>query len=264
MATGANGSRPCQSAKITAELPAMPHCRLFVDHPLHTGAHVPLTHEHAHYLRHVMRLATGDAITIFNGRGGEYEAEIVRLEKQGGTCHVLAFRAVDREPDIPVHIIQAAARSSKIEAVLQKGTELGAGSFQVCGTDRAPLKLDGARLDARLARWRAIVVEAAEQSGRTRLPSVDWRPSLHEVRPEGLCLCLHVTAETGWSAIRKRITTAPAISLAIGPEGGWSRRDIDVLAALGFSTVRFGPRTLRTETAAPALLAAVQACLPEG
>ncbi len=264
MADAANGSRPCQETGITAELSAMPICRLFVDHPLQTGASVLLSREQAHYLCHVMRLAAGHAIILFNGEGGEYEAEIDRLERRGGACRVLKFLPVEREFAIPIHIIQAAARSSKIETVLQKGTELGAASFQICATERAPLKLEGARLASRLARWQAIVAEAAEQSGRTRLPAIAWHPSLTDIQQEGLCLCLHVGADTDWDAVRPRIMAADAITLAIGPEGGWSSHDMNTLASQGFSAVRFGPRILRTETAAPALLAAVQACLPEG
>ncbi len=263
MAPAADGSRPCHRPAIAAELPAMSGCRLFVDRPLRTGATVPLSREQAHYLRHVMRCAPGNPITLFNGRGGEYEAEIDRLDKQGGICRVLAFLGVERELAVPVHIVQAAARSQKIETVLQKGTELGAAGFQICASEHASLKLDGARLQARLQRWRSIIIEAAEQSGRTRIPAIAWHPSLTGIRSEGLCLCLHVGAETGWAAVRPRITTADAITLAVGPEGGWSGRDIHMLESHGFSTLRFGPRTLRTETAAPALLAAVQACLDE-
>jgi len=241
----------------------MPGCRLFVDHPLHAGASVSLSREQVHYLRHVMRCVPGSSIMLFNGRGGEYEAEIDRLDKQGGTSRVLTFQPVERELAVPVHIVQAAARNQKVETVLQKGTELGAAGFQICGSERASLKLDGARLQARLQRWRSIIIEAAEQSGRTRIPDIAWRPALSEVRAQGLCLYLHAGAGIKWPFIRPRIAMAADITLAAGPEGGWSGRDVHALESHGFSALQFGPRTLRTETAAPALLAAVQACLDD-
>ena len=235
--------------------------RLFIDSPLQVGRDLALSQAQGHYLRQVMRLAIGDAIILFNGKGGEYEATISQLSKQHSACHILNFRSIDREMPMQVHIVQAAARSDRIEAVLQKGTELGAASFQICSSERTTLKLGDAKLARRLDRWRAIAIEAAEQSGRTCVPDVFWRPSLADVESHSKSFCLHVTSEKSWPEARQEIAGASAITFVIGPEGGWSNRDIEVLETLGFTTLQFGPRIMRTETAAPALLAAVQACL---
>lgn len=239
----------------------MSDCRLFVDSPLQVGRDLVFNQDQGHYLRQVMRLAVGDSVTLFNGESGEYEATISQLSKQHSACHVLDFHPVTRELPIPVHIIQAAARSDRIETALQKGTELGAASFQICSSERTTLKLGDAKLARRLDRWRAIIIEAAEQSGRTCVPDVFWRPSLRDVQTHGHSFCLHTTAEKGWPEVRSEITGASAITFAIGPEGGWSNRDIEMLETLGITTLKFGPRIMRTETAAPALLAAVQACI---
>lgn len=239
----------------------MSDCRLFIDSPLLVGRDIPLSQGQGHYLRQVMRLSTGDTVILFDGTGGEYKAAISQLTRQHSACHVLDFHPIDRELPMRIHIVQAAARSDRTETVLQKGTELGAASFQICASERTTLKLRDVKLSRRLDRWRAIIIEASEQSGRTRIPDIFWRPSLTDIQAHGHCLCLHVSAENIWSEVRQEISDALAITFAFGPEGGWSCQDITSLGTLGFTTLNFGPRIMRTETAAPALLAAVQACL---
>ncbi len=234
-------------------------CRLYLDQALQIGASVTLPADQAHYLRQVMRLQSGDAVVIFNGRGGEYRGHIEQLSKAHSSCLLESFADINRELAFQAHIIQAACRNEKIEAVLQKGTELGAASFQIVRSQRASLKLAGDKLDRRLLRWRKIIIEATEQSGRTRIPDLFWRDSLTSLSGEGLCIALHPDAATGWSETKRSLAIAPDISLAIGPEGGWSAGDLKALRMRGFHGLAFGSRILRTETAAPSLLAAIQA-----
>jgi 16S rRNA (uracil1498-N3)-methyltransferase len=233
--------------------------RLYTELALETGAEITLDDEQGHYLRHVMRLQGGDPVCLFNGRGGEYEAEIIRLARSGGLCRVGKHIDVDREMPCKVHIIQAASRNEKIEAVLQKGTELGTASFQIIVSERSALKLAGEKRAARLHRWRRIIVEAAEQSGRTRIPPLHWRESLAEICVRGTGYALHPSAELAWSEARDRIAAASELSLVIGPEGGLGSRDLQALAEMDCLALAFGPLIMRTETAAPALLAAIQA-----
>jgi 16S rRNA (uracil1498-N3)-methyltransferase len=127
--------------------------------------------------------------------------------------------------------------------------------------NRSSLKLAGEKLVSRLTRWRRIVTEAAEQSGRTAIPDVQWRPHLDKIERPGSLFCLHPEADTPWKTVKEQICRSELASFAIGPEGGWSGHDLDILANLGFQRISFGPRILRTETAAPALLAAVQSLM---
>jgi 16S rRNA (uracil1498-N3)-methyltransferase len=159
-----------------------------------------------------------------------------------------------------VHIVQAACRSEKIETVLQKGIELGAARFIIVRSERSTLKLEGAKLQKRLQRWQSIVIEAAEQCGRTCVPEVFWINNLKDIPAQGLCFTLHPEPKaTSWQQQARAMADADDITLAVGPEGGWSDRDIETLNATDFSCLTFGPRIMRTETAAPALLAAIQA-----
>jgi len=230
-----------------------------MDQELAVGESITLPQDQAHYLRNVMRLEAGDALVLFNGRGGEYPSRIAQLNRQQVCCLVESFSDISREMSCKVHIVQAACRSEKIETVLQKGTELGAASFHIVRTERSTLKLDRSKLQKRIQRWQKIIMEAVEQSGRTVLPSVHWHNHLPEVPRHGLCFTLHPETATSWHAQRKTISQATDMTLAIGPEGGWSKHDIDQLSECGYQAITFGDRIMRTETAAPALLSAIQA-----
>ena len=236
-------------------------CRIYLNQPLRSGLEAEIPADQAHYLRHVMRLVAGDPITVFNGLGGEYEATVSGLNKNGGACHLDCFVDVIRELPVRIHIIQCANKSEKIETVLQKCTELGAASFQIANSERSQFKLTEQKLASRLERWQKIIIEAAEQSERTAIPTVRWCPSLQKVETIGSAYTLHPEAATTWGENRAEIVKANEITLAIGPEGGWSRRDIDTLSGLGLHNLTFGERIMRTETAGPALLSAIQAVL---
>lgn len=239
----------------------MPVSRLFTDFPLATHQPADLTAEQAHYLRHVMRLKPGDRVILFDGRGGEYPARITALDRHHARCELETFDPVDRELACRIHIVQASNRSEKIETMLQKCTELGAASFQVCVSERAAFRLDAGKRDARLQRWQRIIVEAAEQSGRTAVPEVQWRDALAAVVTVGAAYALHPEGAASWIEVRDKLAMQRDVTLAVGPEGGWSNGDLAKLSDLGFKPLRFGSRILRTETAAPALTAAIQALL---
>jgi len=241
----------------------MQTCRLYIQQPLTTEREIILDDEQGHYLHHVMRLRSGDPVILFDGKGGEHEAIIHRLGKDGATCHIGKHIPVNREIPCKTHIIQAACRSEKVEVILQKGTELGAASFQIVRTERSALKLTGSKLETRLKRWRKIIIEAAEQSGRTRIPSLHWRHSLAEIHFTGHSYAMHPLAAQTWTQARKHISQADEIDFVIGPEGGFSKRDLDALTEMGCHSLAFGRCIMRTETAAPALLAAIQAIQQE-
>jgi len=234
-------------------------CRLYINQPLETGISLTLPSDQAHYLRSVMRLNAGEEVILFNGRGGEFLCTIEQLTRENTAVCIESQTKVTREMPTRVHIVQAACRSEKIETVLQKATELGAASFTIVRSQRSTLKLDGPKLKKRLQRWQSIAIEAAEQSGRTMVPEVRWINALKQTPAVGLCFTLHPEAKaSSWKEQNESMLQSDDITLAIGPEGGWSDQDIDTLHAAGFNCLTFGPRIMRTETAAPALLAAIQ------
>ena len=237
------------------------HCRIYLDAELVPDVLVGIDMEQTKYLRQVMRLQIGDKITVFNGQGGEYVAELTCLAKDGGECRLAALDTVNRELPCRVHIIQAANRSEKIETVLQKATEMGAASFQIVNSERATFNLPANKREKRLQRWQKIIVEAAEQSERTAMPKVNWHDKINQVNPSGKCFVLHPRDAKLWQDIRSDLLQAQDITLAIGPEGGWTNQELEYFQSQGFEPLCFGARVMRTETAAPALLAAIQAVL---
>lgn len=239
--------------------PDIQTCRLYVQAPLEAGQEITLVNEHGHYLRHVMRLQHGDPIILFNGQGGEYHSVIHHLEKSKTVCLIKTFLPMDREMPCKTHIIQATCRSEKIENIIQKGTELGAASFQIIRTERSALKLTEPKLETRLKRWRKIIIEATEQSGRTRIPTLHWHHSLKDIHLSDPSYAMHPAATQTWAQAKERIIQASEITFIIGPEGGLSERDLSMLTKTGCNTLSFGQRIMRTETTAPALLAAMQA-----
>jgi len=234
--------------------------RMYTPYDLQPDMDCPLDADMLHYLRSVMRQEVGNQMVLFDGRGGEYLVDIVSLERDAPRCRTVQFHDVCRELPLQVHIIQAANRSEKIEHVLQKGTELGAAAFTVCVSERMQLRLQGSKLDKRLQRWQKIIIEAAEQCGRTRIPTLQWLPRLTALPGSNqVAYYLHPEGNHGLREYFPTIQQHQAATLAVGPEGGWSSRDISELQQRNFEPLCFGPRVMRTETAAPALLAALQA-----
>ncbi len=236
-------------------------CRIYLDVELTLHALIDIDLEQTRYLRQVMRLQAGDMITVFNGHGGEYLAELTSLSKAGGQCQLVEFMDIQRELPCRVHIIQAANRSEKIETVLQKATEMGASSFQIVNSERATLNLPIHKREKRLQRWQKIIMEAAEQSERTAMPSVVWYDKVSQVSQYGQCFVLHPREANMWQDMRNDLPQLKDITLAVGPEGGWSAQELGYFQSQGFQPLCFGARVMRTETAAPALLAAIQAVL---
>jgi 16S rRNA (uracil1498-N3)-methyltransferase len=234
-------------------------CRLYIEQVLQLGGLITVPPDQAHYLRQVMRLQAGDPVVLFNGQGGEYSSHIEQLTKTHCQCKVDSFSDISRELGYGLHIVQAACRSEKIETVLQKGTELGAAGFHIVRSERSSLQLKGSNREKRLDRWRKIIIEAAEQSGRTQIPELTWNDSLLSLSGSGFSVVLHPHEARDWNEVKPELIAASNITLAIGPEGGWSPRDLEKFKTLDFQPMGFGIRILRTETAAPALLAAIQA-----
>ena len=234
-------------------------CRIYLDAKLELDALVGMDAEQTKYLRQVMRLQVGDMIVVFNGKGGEYEAELTCLVKGEAQCRLIDFIDINRELPCRVHIIQAANRSEKIETVLQKATEMGAASFQIVSSERATFNLPANKREKRILRWQKIVSEAAEQSERTAMPGVCWVDKLSAVALHGQCFVLHPRDARLWQDMRANIQDLEDITLAIGPEGGWSKQELELLQSQGFEALMFGQCIMSTETAAPALLAAIQA-----
>lgn len=234
-----------------------------VDLPLHPGQELDLPEDIANHLVRVMRLASGDGCILFNGDGHDYRAQLVEVGKRNARVRIEAAIAVDNESPLRITLLQGIARGEKMDLILQKSTELGVAALVPVNSERSEVRLQGERAGKRLAHWNSVVASACGQSGRAVIPPVSAPANLAqactELPADSLRLCLDPRGQ--WRLDTLPTVGAGGIVVAIGPEGGWAPRDLQILAEAGFSGLQLGPRVLRTETAGLAALAALQARL---
>jgi 16S rRNA (uracil1498-N3)-methyltransferase len=225
--------------------------------PLLAGQTVLLPEAAAHHAVRVLRLAAGDAVTLFTGAGGEYAATLVRVDKRGGAVRVERFDAVERESPFAVTLAQGIAANDAMDYAVRKTVELGVAAIQPLVTARSAPLPAGERSDKRLAHWRHVALAACEQCGRNRIPEIAAPLPLANwlVAWNGSGILLSPDAAQSLASLPQM---AAPLALLIGPEGGLAKREIEEARARGFAAVRFGPRVLRTETAGVAALAALQ------
>lgn len=225
--------------------------------PALIGATIELPEAVAHHAVRVVRLAPGDALTLFTGAGGEYAATLARVDKRGAAVRIERFDPVERESPLAVTLAQGVAANDAMDYAVRKAVELGVAAVQPLTTARSAPLASGERAERRAAHWRQIAIAACEQCGRNRVPEIapprplaEW---LAAWRGAGFVLAPSSAA----SLAAQRAPTVP-LALLVGPEGGLEERELRSALERGFVAVRIGPRVLRTETAAVAALGAMQ------
>jgi 16S rRNA (uracil1498-N3)-methyltransferase len=238
-----------------------PAPRLYCELGLAAGARIELPERAAKHVQ-ALRLRSGDALTLFNGDGTEWSAVLGAISKRGVEAEVRRQQSVSRESPLQIHLLQGICAGDRMDLVLQKATELGVAGVQPLVTTRSLVRLSSERQEKRQTHWQNVVIAACEQCGRNTVPAVAPSQSLNNyfgVMPVGgTRILLSPQGEA-----RLRDLPAPAldtpIHVLIGPEGGLAPDERQLALDLGFTALRFGPRTLRTETAPLAALAALQA-----
>jgi 16S rRNA (uracil1498-N3)-methyltransferase len=234
----------------------MPFPRIHCDLRLGPGAQFALAPEAAQHVAKALRLKAGDLITVFDGRGGEYEATIQRIDRERVDVKLGSWRGADVESGLEVGLVQGLPEADKMDWIIQKSVELGARWIQPIVCDRSVVRLSAERAAKREAHWRRVAIAACEQSGRNLIPEV--RPTLAfqawiaEPSAVGRWMLM-----PGAAPLAARARPAGAFELVTGPEGGFSEREQDLALSQGCEPVSLGPRVLRTETAPLAALAAI-------
>jgi 16S rRNA (uracil1498-N3)-methyltransferase len=230
--------------------------RLFVGEALAGGVRIAASREQANYLLNVLRLKDGGTTLVFNGRDGEWRAEIADSRRSG--CTLVVAAAVREQTPLPdLHYLFAPLKHARLDYMAQKATEMGAGRLCPVLTEFTQVSR------VNVERMRANVVEAAEQCGVIAVPSVDEPVRLAEAlaawRPERrLIFCDEAAPTRNPADALAGITRGPA-ALLIGPEGGFSERErADLLARPYVTALSLGPRILRADTAGVAALALIQ------
>jgi 16S rRNA (uracil1498-N3)-methyltransferase len=217
--------------------------------------------EQAHYLTRVLRVQPGDVVVLFDGRGGEYQASVAAMTKQAVQLNVADRVEVDRESPLAIYVAQGISSGERMDYTVQKAVELGVVRIQPVTTERSVVHLDAQRAAKRVAHWQSVAVAACAQCGRNRVPEVapvmSYRTWLGSLQADpAVRLLLSPLAP-------QRLHDLPRpggpVWLLCGPEGGLAPAEHRDAGQSGFTGVRLGPRVLRTETAAVAALAAMQA-----
>lgn len=234
--------------------------RVHVATALAAGALVEVRGAAATHVTRVLRLRPGDALTLFNGDGSDYHGRIQAPGRNSVMVEVQGVAAARAESPLVITLVQGIARGDRMDLVVQKATELGVAAIQPVLTARSVVRLDAAGREKRLEHWRGVVIAACEQCGRARLPAIaallplpDWL-----ARPAGSALRLQLDPESG-EPLAGAARGADAIELLVGPEGGLEDGERALARRCGYRSARLGPRVLRSETAAIAALAVVQA-----
>lgn len=234
--------------------------RLFVDAALESGAAVALERDQSNYLGNVLRLGAGDSILVFNGRDGEWQAEIAGRKRPDSLSIRSQIRPQDRLPDL-VYVF-APLKHARLDYMVQKAVEMGAAMLQPVTTRFTQVsRVNGERM-------RANVIEAAEQCGILSLATVaDPLPLERFLNDRDgkrlLVFCDEATeAESPLAALRAGLDGAGGIDVLIGPEGGFAEEERTLLLRQPrIVRLSLGPRILRADTAAVAALALVQSVL---
>jgi 16S rRNA (uracil1498-N3)-methyltransferase len=235
--------------------------RIYQPIPLSPNLEITLNAWGIQHLK-ALRLRTNDPLIIFNGDGYDYTGEIIRITTKEIHVQLTSQQTPPTESKLTLNLLQAVSRGERMDYTIQKSTELGITSITPIISERCEIKLSKDRWEKRQQHWQQIAISACEQTGRTKIPRIHFPKILSnalESKAE-LAIILDPFAEQTLIDLEPCFKEKPPeISILIGSEGGFTATEIDFAQQNGFQPLRLGPRILRTETAAPALLAALHA-----
>lgn len=233
--------------------------RFYCREVLSPGAHIDLPAPVARHAVRVLRLPPGAAVVLFDGRGGEYDARIERIERDRVVAALGAWRDVERESGLTVTLIQAVQAGEKMDYTVQKAVELGVSQIVPVDSRRSVTRLSGERAARRVAHWQGVAAAACEQCGRNQVPQLAPLEKLENwlARPANGTLRLILAPDAEQALVD--LPPVTNVQMLIGAEGGLDPQEIVAAQQVGFKAVKMGPRILRTETAGLAALAAMQA-----
>lgn len=210
-----------------------------------------------------LRLRAGEALTVSDGSGREYQCVYRGMEEGEGVAEILGQSICQTEPSVSVHIFAALPKGDKAEMIVQKAVELGAADIGFFLSSRCISRPDDHAAGKRLERLSRVSEEAAMQSGRGRIPEVMWIPQfsdmLRKAAESNIALFLWEEADkNSLRSVLQSVSEAPGdLALISGPEGGFSREEAEEAGSRGLTLITLGKRILRCETAPLCALSAV-------
>lgn len=214
--------------------------RLFQKINLSEDKVITLSLSAAHYLGTVRRIQENDEVIIFNGEGGEYDAQVLEMKKEKLTVKVLSYRDISRESFFEIHLAQGIARGEKMDFIIQKAVELGVKNITPLFTERSSVKLDQERRTRKQEHWQATAISACEQCGRNRVPKIDVPVNYNDwiKNFSGHGIVLHPGSPNKISDIKP--PHSKLLTILIGPEGGLSNDEMELAIKNEFIGVHLG------------------------
>ncbi len=229
--------------------------RIYVDAPLDPGDRVVLDAERAHYIVRVLRLRADDRVLVFNGDGIGHGASIAGASTKRCELEIGTPIEADAAPAFALSLAQSLIKGDRLDYVLQKATELGVTDIRLITSARTEVAVRDGRLDRRMSHWQKVIVSAAEQCGRLRLPTVHAPIALDELI--SLAAGQRYLLDPGAAALSPPIA-AEDTRILVGPEGGFSDAERSRILARGYTAIGLGSKILRADTAPIAALAVLR------
>ena len=234
--------------------------RFFVNSSNISGDSIIISGEDVNHIKRVLRLGIGDIITVTDGSGIDYRVEIAKLNESAIETRIIESVKNLTEPPVEIVLYQGLPKSDKMEYVIQKGVELGLRGIVPVITERTVVKLDSKKDEQKKCeRWNRISMEAAKQSNRGIIPHVelpiDFKKAVIAAKDYDISLIPYEKEKSnGLKNIIFNKNFTKRISIFIGPEGGFTEKEVEMAVENGIHPVTLGPRILRTETAGIAVL----------
>lgn len=234
--------------------------RLYINQPLTDNASLLIEGSEARYMGRALRLRPGDPIVVFNGEGGQFPAVIEMIDKGNARLLLGSHDNVNVESPLAIHLLHGLCRGERMDLVVQKASELGVRSITPLVTERSVVRLDDRRATKRRDHWRGVAASACEQCGRNLLPEILQPVAMqHWLDGHAANEALRLNFVPGSTkSLKSHGPPGGPVTVLIGPEGGLSDMELELADAHGFQRIVLGPRVLRTETAAIAVISALQ------
>ena len=236
--------------------------RFYHSKPININENIVMDDFAAHHALKVMRLKNNDQLILFNGDGSDITGQVINISKRQVKVSIKSKKNIRSESNLRVILLQALTSSEKMDLIIQKTTELGISEIQPIVCERSIVKIKKEKIEKKLSHWRQVTIAACEQCGRAKVPKI------HE--PENIIKYLERTIESDKDtkiilspeASKSLDNIAPNIKqdikVLIGPEGDFTKQELDYSIQKGFSPIKIGPRILRTETAPICILSILQ------
>ncbi|MBT5550551.1 MAG: 16S rRNA (uracil(1498)-N(3))-methyltransferase [Nitrospina sp.] len=237
--------------------------KFFVPQEQIIGNRLTLTGSDVSHIRTVLRLKAGDSIQVISDSDKWHTVRLVEVKAKEIHGEVIASETIDVESPLEVHLGQALTKANKFDVILRKSVELGVRSVAPLITERCVVKIQPTESEKKIGRWKKIALESSKQCGRSRVPTVaediaTLEYFCRENDDKDLKLVFWEMEEKKFLKNLKLEVEPRSVAVLIGPEGGFSQTEIEMVRGYGFQTISLGPRILRAETAPVVALALLQ------